>query len=104
MSDLPKDLREMADHLWDVEHRINVDDDAKTLVTAADEIDRLRDRVAELQAERGYTESIQSVEIERLKHLCATAANSLRGQYAPRYEIAKLLDTASLTTGERTDG
>jgi len=42
MGDIVSELREMADHLWDVEHRINVDDDAKTLTAAADEIERLR--------------------------------------------------------------
>jgi hypothetical protein len=41
MADLVSELREMADHLWDVEHRINVDDDAKTLTAAGDEIERL---------------------------------------------------------------
>lgn len=33
---IARDLREMAEHLWDVEHRINIDDDAKTLLAAAD--------------------------------------------------------------------
>lgn len=51
MVDLPKNLREMADHLWDVEHRINVDDDAKTLTEAADLIERLNEKVEILEAE-----------------------------------------------------
>lgn len=34
---------------------------------AANEIERLRERVAELQAQWGYTESIQTLEIERLR-------------------------------------
>lgn len=48
---------------------------------AADEIARLRERVAELQAQCGYTESIKDVEIERLR---AGIQNYLDGDYEPR--------------------
>jgi hypothetical protein len=40
---------------------------ADTLVKRDAEIERLLERVAELQAECGYTESIKTVEIERLR-------------------------------------
>jgi hypothetical protein len=45
------------------------DDEEVLMREAADEIELLRERVAELQAQCGYTESIQTVEIERLRAL-----------------------------------
>ena len=46
---------------------IRLREHAEFLREAADEIERLEERVAELQAQWGYTESIQTVEIERLR-------------------------------------
>ena len=39
---------------------------SKLIAEAADEIERLEERVAKLQAQCGYTESINMLEIERL--------------------------------------
>jgi hypothetical protein len=58
MTDLVKRLRNC------VKQRYDIADDL--VLEAADEIERLEERVAELQTQCGYTESINTLEIERL--------------------------------------
>jgi len=60
MTDIVERLRD-----WNYQE---VDDAPRAVMCeAADEIERLRERVAELQATSGYEDSIARVEIERLR-------------------------------------
>jgi hypothetical protein len=46
-TDIVERLRDLSDNLWNVEYRIHVDEDAKTILEAADEIARLRAALVE---------------------------------------------------------
>jgi len=84
MTDIVARLRERADNCdpdWrPADHRLWDE--------AADEIERLEERVADLQAQCGYTESIKALEIERLN--AARHADSQRMvRMSDEYEAAQ---------------
>jgi hypothetical protein len=45
----------------------------------------------------------KDAEITRLRYICRVAADSLRGQFSSRFEVA-LLDAAAITSQDNRDG
>ena len=82
-------IRDLASGAWD-------SPEGRLIAEAADEIERLLEREAELQAQCGYTESIKTVEIERLRaefELFREAPSKLE---VAQYEIERLREKVEM--------